>query len=730
LFEPVVIGCKTLPNRFYQVPHASGFGSAKPRTQAAFRAIKAEGGWGGVCVEYAPVSADSDEVPAIGADLWDDADARALALAAEAIHAHGSLAGLELFHGGAASPNGSSRAARLAPSQIASQLQWGGLAKQMSADDITRVQRDWVEAARRAAGAGFDIVYVYGAHGYLITQFLSPVTNRRTDGYGGSLANRGRFWLETLAAVRSAVGGECAIATRVAVHGDSGVPGSGGLPGIEMDEMLALVGMADDLVDLWDVTVGSWPEDSGTSRYYPEGHQRPWAHRVREATAKPVVSVGRYSSPDLMADVIRSGAVDLIGSARQAIADPFLPRKIAEGRLDEIRECTGSNICILREETFRHVGCVQNATAGEEYRRGWHPEVFSPAARADQPVLVVGAGPAGMECAVVLGRRGFSAVHLVEAEPQIGGRLRWTRRLPELGHWGRIVDWRAVQFGRLPGVEVITGRRLGVADVLGYGADVVVIATGSSWRGDGVSPANPEPIPGADPSLPHVLTPEQVVAGKRPPGRQVVLYDTDGYYVAPGVAELLAREGFEVTVVTTFAVLSPVSDETLEGDMLRAHLHRAGVRVQHATTITGISAGPAEGGGPGPAGGEGGPGPALGEGRARPAGGEGRARPAGGEGGPWSVLGHDRYGEPWSAGCDGVVLVTQQVSDDSLYLELAARPAALAAAGISALHRVGDAVAPRLLSEAIFDGHRLARELDSPDPAMPVPYRRERAGPA
>jgi dimethylamine/trimethylamine dehydrogenase len=345
-------------------------------------------------------------------------------------------------------------------------------------------------------------------------------------------------------------------------------------------------------------------------------------------------------------------------------------------------------------------------------------------------VLVVGAGPAGMECAVVLGRRGFSAVHLVEAEPQIGGRLRWTRRLPELGHWGRIVDWRAVQFGRLPGVEVITGRRLGVADVLGYGADVVVIATGSSWRGDGVSPANPEPIPGADPSLPHVLTPEQVVAGKRPPGRQVVLYDTDGYYVAPGVAELLAREGFEVTVVTTFAVLSPVSDETLEGDMLRAHLHRAGVRVQHATTITGISAGPAEGGGPGPAGGEGGPGPALGEGRARPAGGEGRARPAGGEGGPWSVLGHDRYGEPWSAGCDGVVLVTQQVSDDSLYLELAARPAALAAAGISALHRVGDAVAPRLLSEAIFDGHRLARELDSPDPAMPVPYRRERAGPA
>ncbi len=692
-----MIGPKTLPNRFYQVPHASGFGSRKPRTQAAFRAIKAEGGWGGVCVEYAPVSAESDEVPAIGADLWDEADARALALAAEAIHGFGALAGLELFHGGASSPNGSSRAARLAPSQITSEPQWGGLAKEMSAGDIARVQRDWVEAARRAAGAGFDIVYVYGAHGYLMTQFLSAVTNRRSDGYGGSLANRGRFWLETLAAVRSAVGSECAIATRIAVHGDSGVPGAGGLPGIDVDEMLALVAMADDLVDLWDVTVGTWPEDSGTSRYYPEGHQRPWAHRVREATAKPVVAVGRYSSPDLMAEVIRSGAVDLIGSARQAIADPFLPRKVAEGRLGEIRECTGSNLCILREETFRHVGCVQNATAGEEYRRGWHPEVFGQAAGGDRPVLVVGAGPAGMECAVVLGKRGFGAVHLVEAQPSIGGRLRWTRRLPGLGDWGRVVDWRAVQLGLLPGVEVITGRRLAAADVLGYGAEIVVIATGSSWRGDGVQPGYPSPMPGADASLPHVLTPEQVCAGKRPPGRRVVVYDTDGYYVAPGVAQLLAGEGYEVTVVTTFPVLSPVSDETLEGDMLRAHLHQAGVRVRHARTITRIAPGPV---------------------------------PAGSPGGSVSVSGPGRYGEPWSAGCDAVVLVTQQMSENGLYLELAADQAALAAAGISALYVIGDAVAPRLLSEAVFDGHRLAREIDSPDPAVPLPYRREPAGPA
>ena len=674
LFEPVRIGPKTLPNRFYQVPHASGFGSGRPRAQAAFRAIRAEGGWGGVCVEYAAISADSDETPAISADLWDERDAAGLALTADAVHEHGALAGIELFHGGGASQNGSSRAVRLAPSQVTSELQRGSLAAEMTTRDIARIQRDWVTAARRAADAGFDIVYVYGAHGYLLTQFLSRVTNQRTDGYGGSLAGRGRFWLETLAAVRDAIGDRCAVATRIAVHGGSE------LPGIETDDMLELIAMASDLVDLFDVTVGSWPEDSGTSRYYPEGHQRPWAHRVREATAKPVVAVGRYSNPDLMAEVIRSGAVDLIGSARQAIADPFLPAKVAAGQLDQIRECTGANICILREETFRHVGCVQNATAGEEFRRGWHPESFSAAANSASPVLIVGAGPAGMECAVVLGRRGFSSVHLVEAEPEIGGRLRWVRRLPTLGDWGRIVDYRAVQLSRLPGVEVITGRRLTAAEIAGYGAEIVVIATGSAWRGDGVQPGRPQPMPGADPSGGLVLTPEQVCAGQRPPGTRAVIYDADGYFVGPGVAELLAADGYEVTIVTAYPVLSPVSDETLEGEMLRAHVHRAGIRVVHATTVTAIQ-------------------PALGPGVL--------------------LAGTDRHGDPWSLACDWVVLVTQQESDPL--------PGELVAPGAPSTYVIGDAVAPRLISEAIFDGHRLGREIDRPEPAEPAPYLRERS---
>jgi dimethylamine/trimethylamine dehydrogenase len=672
LFEPVQIGPKTLPNRFYQVPHASGFGSRKPRTHAAFRGIKAEGGWGGVNVDYAPVSSDSDETPAIASEVWEESDVRALGLVVDAVHAHGSLAGIELYHGGSESLNGESRNNRIAPSQIGSEWKYASLAKEMTTADIRRVQDDFVLAARRARDVGFDIVYVYGAHGYLMTQWLSPHTNRRTDGYGGSLANRARFQRETLERVRDAVGDDCAIAVRMAVHGGDD------LIGIEIDEMLEVVAMIDPVVDLFDVNVGAWPQDSGTSRYYTEGSQQPWTMRVREATAKPIVAVGRYTNPDTMAAVIRSGAIDLIGAARPAIADPFLPTKIREGRVDEIRECTGSNLCILREETFHHVGCMQNATAGEEYRRGWHPELFERPADPERAILVVGGGPAGMECAMVLGRRGYEAVHLVEAEPELGGKMRWTRQLPTLGDWGRVIDHRVIGLSKLDNVSVILGRTLTVEDVLDYGADTVVVATGSAWVGDGSQPYHAEPIAGAS----VALTPEQVMAGARPGGSRVVVYDTDGYYVAPGIAELLVKEGFETHLVTTKGVVSPVSDESLEGDMLRRHLHRLGVVFHTGRTLLAIADG--------------------------------------------EVTGETEFDEPWSLAADGVVLVTQQRSESALYDALVADPEALSAAGIRAVHRVGDAVAPRMPSEAVFDGHRLGRELDSADPSFPLLFLRER----
>jgi dimethylamine/trimethylamine dehydrogenase len=222
--------------------------------------------------------------------------------------------------------------------------------------------------------------------------------------------------------------------------------------------------------------------------------------------------------------------------------------------------------------------------------------------------------------------------------------------------------------------------------VLDYGAAVVVLATGSHWSGDGLQAATHVPIDGADPALPHVLTPEQVAAeGRRPPGRRVAVYDAEGYVTGPGIAQLLAAEGFEVTLVTPLDLVSPLSDLTVEGPLLRRALHDAGVRMVRGVTITAVEAGRA--------------------------------------------TGETEFEEPWALDVDGVVLVTQQVSHDGLYQELVADPAALAAAGIRRLVRIGDAVAPRMPSEAVFEGHRCGREIELPDPMAVRAYDRERRVP-
>jgi dimethylamine/trimethylamine dehydrogenase len=674
LFEPVRIGPKILRNRFYQVPHCTGFGSDRPGAQARFRATKAEGGWAAVCTELCSIHPETDRAPRPVARLWDDDDAHNLALMCEEAHAHGALAGVELWHGGPSSEGSGSREVPGGPSQIPSDYNQLSYPREMDEREIREVQGFYAAAAARARDAGFDIIYVYGAHSFLPLQFLSRFYNKRTDRYGGALENRARFWIETLQAVREAVGSTCAVAARLAVD-------ALGPNGIEVGEALQFIRLADQLVDLWDVNIGSMADlsaDLATSRLRQEGWQLEWTGRVREATAKPIVGVARLTSPDRMAEIVRSGVWDLIGAARPSIADPFLPRKIEDGHYEDIRECVGNNICLARALNNLQIACTQNATAGEEYRRGWHPERFEPAKNADRDLLVIGAGAAGMECAMVLGKRGMRRVHLVEAEAQIGGYVDLVSRLPGLGEWARVVNYRRIQLGKLRNVEVLTGVRLGAEAARAYGAEIVIVATGARWAADGLNHLTQAPIPGAE--LPHVLTPERVLTGERA-GERVLVYDCEGYFMGVGMAELLASRGAHVTLVTPLQVVAPFLDQTDEGPPVRQKLVDLGVDLVPETELATIGAQTC------------------------------RLR--------W-------YGRDRKVVADSVVLVTGRVSNDGLYRALTADQAALEREGVEAVYRIGDCVAPRLIADCVFDGHRLAREIDSPNPRRPLPFLRER----
>jgi dimethylamine/trimethylamine dehydrogenase len=511
-----------------------------------------------------------------------------------------------------------------------------------------------------------------------------PYYNRRTDEYGGSFENRARFWREVLEFVREAVGDDCAVGARFSIdtlsEDDLGIK-------VEEDG-IGFIQHVDHLVDIWDVQVGppshvDPTEDVPPSRARPENYHKQWVEQIRPYTSKPIVGVGRFTNPDTMVQVIRSGQLDIIGAARPTIADPFLPKKIEEGRLDEIRECIGCNICLSRfVQGGSRLICTQNPTAGEEYRRGWHPERFPRARNADNDVLIVGAGPAGMECAIGLGKRGMRRVHLVDAAPELGGLMRWVPKLPGLGEWARVVNYRRIQIEKLKNVEFVSETRLDAREVLEYGAELVIVATGSSWATDGMNAWTRKPVPGADASLPHSLTPEQIILeGKRPPYERVVVYDCDGYYMGASLAEKLASEGMQVTLVTPYSTAGPYLEFTAEAVFVHRRLGELRVNVVTGHVLTQIE-------------------PSL-----------VRAQP---------LFGGDEVS--WDS--HSVVLVTHRVSD-GLYGELNADREHLAGHGITRLFRIGDCVEPRLIADAIFDGHRLSREIDTDDPARFLPFARE-----
>jgi dimethylamine/trimethylamine dehydrogenase len=638
------------------------------------RGVKAEGGWAVVSTEEIEIHASSDVSPYIEGRLWDDRDVPALALMTDAIHKYGALAAIELVHAGMNASNLYSREVSIAPSHIVNPSSYvPAQARAMTKSDIRDYRRWHRNAALRARRAGFDIVYVYAGHGLsLAMHFLQSRYNHRTDEYGGSLFNRSRMLRELIEETKDAIGSDCAVAVRFAVdelRGDDGI--SARAEGREIVAMLA------ELPDLWDVNVSDWANDSKTSRFAAEGFQEEFVRFVKSVTTKPVVGVGRFTSPDTMVSQIRRGILDLIGAARPSIADPFLPKKIENGEIDDIRECIGCNVCVTGDHTMTPIRCTQNPTMGEEWRKGWHPESVPPRTGNDS-FLVIGAGPSGLECARLLGKRGYT-VHLAEAGEHLGGRVTLESRLPGLASWSRVRDYRVTQLNKMQNVEILRASAVTADEVLDFGANRVVLATGSRWRRDGIGRSHSRPIRGFE-AAKSVLTPDDVMDGMALSG-PVVVFDDDHYYLGAVLAEKLRLDGLAVTLVTPSDRVSVWTVNTLEQHSIQKRLLELGVELSTSRNVVEYD-------------------------------------------GSNVVVECTYTGRLASVAAASVVTVTARLPNDTLAQSLDELTASRGAGGIASITCIGDCLAPSTIAAAVYAGHRYAREFDRA-PSDDAPFQRE-----
>ena len=676
LFEPIDIGPKTAKNRFYQVPHAMGSGNDMPNTRAAQRGIKAEGGWSVVNTGYCSIHPSSDDRPLPMARLWSEKDIASHVPMVEAVHEHDALAGIEFFHGGAYAANRHTRIPPMSPSGIqqkVSELMDMHLTapKVMDKKDIKDLIQWHLIATERAIQAGFDIIYCYAGMGFLPYHFLHPTFNKRTDEYGGSLENRSRLMRELITEMKTVAGDRAAIAVRMST--DELLNFKSESSQSEAHEFFEING---ELPDLWDIKMSSWFKECPSGRFAEPGHMEPYNGFVKKLTSKPVVGVGWFTSPDIMAKQINDGILDFVGAARASIADPFLPNKIKEGREDDIRECIGCNICASCYNQGIPVRCTQNPSMGEEWRRGWHPEKVKPKS-SDNSVLVIGGGPAGLEATLSLARRGYS-VAIADSEKELGGRINKEAKLPGMSSYKRVIDYRVSQINQLENVDVYLDNTMARDDVLELGFDHVVTATGSIWQ---PSIMDEKSAPILITKTDSIFTPEDVLEGCELQS-PVIIFDFDYYYMGGLIAEYIKSLGHEVTIITPFEKVSPWSFNSNEVSEIESRLLDIDIKVLTKHRIDDI--------------------------------GESSIK-----------IIHQVTNKKTDVDRGSLVLVGHRKQSDSLYTLLTSDEDALKASGIKSVQNIGDSNAPGAVVHATYAGHLYANTFDQEDGASSNDFKLE-----
>lgn len=642
LLSPLQIGPVTVRNRIMSTGHDTLIQNPDgtvSEAYIAYQVARVKGGAGLVVLSGGAIDEMSCSSPEQLRVFGDDV-VPGLTAMADAVHAHGGAVFAQLMQAGREIFMTSDGTLPVTYSSSATTGErYRVLPREMSQDMIAQIVKSFADCATNALKAGMDGVEIVGNHGNLPAQFLAAAVNRRTDEYGGSLENRCRFVIEVCRAIRAAIGNRIAFGLRLSVDEID--------EGVTPEESMALCRMldAEGLVDYVSLVVGNQATRGGSTHViapmsektgYVGAHVQP----VKQALTIPVLATGRFNTAHAAEEAIASGQADMIGMTRALICDPEIGRKLNEGRPDDIRACIGClQACIGHYNKHVPISCIQFPESGRELEYGTYP----PIAR-QRRILIAGGGPAGMKAATVAAARGHK-VTLCEASSQLGGQALLAQQMPTRLEFGGLVTNLQREM-ELAGVEVRCNTRVDRAMIAREQPDAIVIATGAR-----TATATRETLEGA-----HVVTADDVIAGRVAVGKRVVIADNQRDWVGIGVAEMLAAQGHHVRLAVSGLIPGEFLPNSVR-DTGMARLFRAGVEVILYARLFGAD-------------------------------------------GDTAYFQHITAREPMILeGVDTVVLAFGQTADRSLEFELAD-------CGIET-HQIGDCLTPRTAEEAVYEGLKI-----------------------